>query len=143
MGGFHAVAIFTSFSYSVFMQLSLSLLLGLVLLQSCLVEAVLNPPEVVYQFSHVNYTFEMYEDTRNYYDNEYYKNVLLAGVKVQSELEMYVSMPRWKPHVPATFGKIFYDHATHTSRIIPYPSWEMNKVGDPDALQSVLGFEVC
>jgi sugar lactone lactonase YvrE len=65
--------------------------------------------------------------------------------------ETFVSVPRWivktaqQPHVPATLCKLVpnpYSSDPHSALLQPYPSWAMNKVGDPTALQSVQGIEI-
>ncbi|KAJ3433688.1 protein yellow-related [Anaeramoeba flamelloides] len=91
--------------------------------------------------SYVDYTFQTQEDRDDYINNKLYKNVLLAGIKVSVDGEYFVTMPRWKEKVPATLGKIVVDASNHVM-VQPYPSWEMNKIGDADAIQSVLGIEI-
>ncbi|RKP51976.1 hypothetical protein D7S86_18120 [Pararobbsia silviterrae] len=76
-----------------------------------------------------------------YNDNQIYKKVLLQGVKVDSKGNMYVSTARWGgPEVPATLSKLVKKDGQWVLQ--PFPSVEMNKVGDRKALQAVLGFEI-
>lgn len=53
----------------------------------------------------------------------------------------YVSLPRWRKNVPATFGKVVFGDDGHFL-VSPYPNWETNRLGNPDNLVSVLGFEI-
>lgn len=91
---------------------------------------------------------------------------MLAGIKVSQSGDIFVSVPRWKNKnggaysrkiskspligVPATISKLV--NVDGQTLLQPYPSWEMNQVklnnqshlqiGDPNAIQSVLGFEI-
>lgn len=78
--------------------------------------------------------------------------------------EMFVSLPRWKYNVPSTLAKLvpadsFHPHTIHVFNensslsvnvsspagshwLQPFPSWDANRIGNPFALQSVLGFEI-
>jgi len=70
---------------------------------------------------------------------------MLAGVKMAEDgVTTFVSVPRWRANVPATLNKLVtYQYGDEQVTLLePYPSWEMNEIGNPDALQSVLGFEV-
>lgn len=79
-------------------------------------------------------------ERENYFRLKYYRNVLITGTKVDSQGNYFVSLPRWKSHVPATLALI---KTTDKGPVLePFPSWEMNKIGNVTALQSVLGFEI-
>ncbi|HTD16992.1 MAG TPA: L-dopachrome tautomerase-related protein [Chthoniobacterales bacterium] len=78
---------------------------------------------------------------KDYEDQQIYKKVLLQGVKVDSKGNIYVTTARWGgPEVPATLSKLVKKDGKWVLQ--PYPSIAMNKVGDPKALQAVLGFEI-
>eukprot|EP01114_Cavostelium_apophysatum_P020909 TRINITY_DN7145_c0_g1_i2.p1 TRINITY_DN7145_c0_g1~~TRINITY_DN7145_c0_g1_i2.p1 ORF type:complete len:355 (-),score=58.57 TRINITY_DN7145_c0_g1_i2:14-1078(-) len=72
--------------------------------------------------------------------NKYNENCMLAGVKVSHSGDIFVSVPRWKLGVPATLNRLVT--VGSETLLQPYPSWEMNEVGNVTALQSVLGFEI-
>jgi sugar lactone lactonase YvrE len=63
-----------------------------------------------------------------------------AGVKIDRDCNFYVSVPRWKPGIPATVNIVQMVDGKPMLRA--YPNWEMNRSGDPAALQSVLGWEI-
>jgi hypothetical protein len=63
-----------------------------------------------------------------------------AGVKIDRAGNFYVSVPRWAPGIPATVNKI--EVVDGKALLSAYPSWDMNRAGDPEALQSVLGWEI-
>jgi hypothetical protein len=75
-----------------------------------------------------------------FYEKEYWKGAMPAGVKVDRDGNYYVSVPRWAPGIPATVNKI--EIVDGKPFLSAYPSWEMNKMGDPNALQSVLGWDI-
>jgi hypothetical protein len=56
---------------------------------------------------------------------------------MDSRGRVFVSTPRWKPGVPATLSLV-----QSNGILQPFPSWEMNQVGNASTLQSVLGFEI-
>ncbi|KNC48229.1 major royal jelly protein [Thecamonas trahens ATCC 50062] len=65
---------------------------------------------------------------------------MLAGVKVSMDGSYFVSVPRWKPHVPATLARL--DTSVAPPLLTPFPSWEGNSLDNPRGLRSVLGFEI-
>lgn len=102
------------------------------------------PPSLIASFYYVNWTFPTRAQTDSYLSNHIYRYCLLTGVKLHSMNEtsspsIFFSLPRWlSPLVPATLA--LYDE--HSNTLLPYPSWEANNVSNPNALQSVLGFEI-
>ncbi|MCQ2816527.1 MAG: major royal jelly family protein [archaeon] len=67
------------------------------------------------------------------------RTCLPAGIKLYGN-KTFISFPRWKENVPATIGLLTeYDNE---SVFTPWPNLEENKIGDPNKLQSVLGFEI-
>lgn len=88
-----------------------------------------------------------------YQQNRLYENVLPAGVRVWTPSVAwankvapmtFISTPRWKTGVPATLSFINFTAPGRGGgfTIQPYPSFAMNAIGDSNALQSVLGFEI-
>jgi sugar lactone lactonase YvrE len=75
-----------------------------------------------------------------FYDREYWKGAMPAGVKIDANGSFYVSVPRWAPGIPATVNKI--EVLNGKPILSAYPSWAMNKINEPNALQSVLGWEI-
>jgi len=96
--------------------------------------------EILFHWSHLDWLFPNDELKTKFYAMEYWKGAMPAGVKVDHAGNYYVSVPRWAPGIPATVNKIQLVDGKPT--LTAYPSWDMNKIGDPNALQSVLGWEI-
>eukprot|EP01102_Stenamoeba_stenopodia_P022935 TRINITY_DN9745_c0_g1_i1.p1 TRINITY_DN9745_c0_g1~~TRINITY_DN9745_c0_g1_i1.p1 ORF type:complete len:465 (-),score=78.77 TRINITY_DN9745_c0_g1_i1:52-1323(-) len=108
-------------------------------------EAPIGTATLLYSFSFMNFTWQSADDYDNWFNVlQGYKSGMLAGIKVSPiDHSIYVSVPRWKPNVPATLSKLVQGDTENGEYLLdPFPSWEMNTEGDPEALQSVLGFEI-
>jgi len=91
-----------------------------------------------HSFKFIEFLFETSEEKDNYYKNEYFKNVVPAGIKLDGKGEIYASFPRWKPHVPYTLAKF----NPHSQLFEPYPSFSLANGVANGSLHSVLGFEI-
>ncbi len=96
--------------------------------------------EILFHWNHLDWIFEDEQLKTEFYGKEYWKGAMPAGVKLDRDGNYYVSVPRWAPGIPATVNKI--EFVDGKPWLTAYPSWEMNKIGDPNALQSVLGWEI-
>jgi hypothetical protein len=97
--------------------------------------------DVVAQWNRLPFDLGDAKAEQAYDASQTYKKVLLQGVKLDSKGNMYVSTARWGgPDVPATLSKLVRKDGQWVLQ--PFPSLAMNKVNDPQALQSVLGFEI-
>jgi len=63
----------------------------------------------------------------------------LLGVKFWKG-QLFVTVPRWRMGVPSTLNKVIT--AQGQQILQPYPSWEMQTIGDPSALQSIQSMEI-
>ncbi|XP_062506522.1 protein yellow-like [Corticium candelabrum] len=66
-------------------------------------------------------------------------NNALAGIKIYKGTT-YVTVPRWKHGVPSTLNKVV--HTGHRPLLQPFPSWEMQELGNCDSLQYVQSMEI-
>ncbi|XP_033762519.1 major royal jelly protein 1-like [Pecten maximus] len=73
--------------------------------------------------------------------NEEYivNNNIISGMKVYDD-NVYVTVPRWRRGVPSTLNKVIVRNGE--SILQPFPSWEVQKIGDCRALQYVQSMEI-
>ncbi|MGF7031636.1 sugar lactone lactonase YvrE [Paenibacillus mucilaginosus] len=98
------------------------------------------PFEMVYHWNRLDWNFNDPAMKQEFESKQYWKTAIPAGVKVDSQGRYYVSVPRWYPGIPASMNRIVMKEGKPL--LEPFPSWEMNRAGDPDKLQSVLGYEI-
>lgn len=96
--------------------------------------------EILFHWSRLDWLFDDEKKKAEFYEKEYWKGAMPAGVKLDRNENYYVSVPRWAPGIPATVNRIIF--VDGNPLLTAYPSWEMNRIGDPNALQSVLGWEI-
>lgn len=96
--------------------------------------------EILFHWNRLEWLFPDEQARTHFYENEYWKGAMPAGVKTDRDGNFYVSVPRWSPGIPATVSKI--EMVEGKPMLSAYPSWEMNEIGNPNALQSVLGWEI-
>ncbi|MBK9124536.1 MAG: SMP-30/gluconolactonase/LRE family protein [Chloroflexi bacterium] len=96
--------------------------------------------EILFHWSHLDWLFPDDSSRDAFHTGEYWKGAMPAGFKNDRDGNYYLSVPRWAPGIPATVNKI--EIVDGKPMLRAYPSWEMNEIGRPDALQSVLGWEI-
>lgn len=96
--------------------------------------------EVLYSWNRLRWLFPDPAAERAFEEGEYWKGAMPAGFKVDRKGNHYLSVPRWKPGIPATVNKVVIVNGS--PMLEPFPSWEMNRTDDVNALQSVLGWEI-
>lgn len=108
------------------------------------------PPEerqfrVVYEWSTIGFAYRSDVERANaIYLNSYIpRNNLISDVKAFAN-RLYLTMPRMLPGVPATLGWIVSpnNNGRTDPEIEPFPSWEMNEIGNCSALQFVQGIAI-
>lgn len=98
--------------------------------------------EVVAQWDRLQYDLGDPAAEAAYNANETYKKVLMQGVQVDAQGNMYVSTARWGgKDVPATISKLV-KQADGSYKLQPFPSKAMNDVNNPAGLKAVLGFAI-
>lgn len=97
----------------------------------------LTSPVVFAEFVQVNYTWDSQHMYADYHQSGGYvpENCLLAGIKVDAAVRLFVTVPRWKSGVPGTLNRLV-ESAPGQHTLTPYPSWDMQREGDPGGLQN-------
>lgn len=115
---------------------------------SVLIAPSFQQAEVVYQWNIIEY--EWPNDTvkqQGIADGTYIpENSAVNGIKVYKG-KVYVTVPRLKPGVPSTLNVIVKSStATNPTSmdyvLRPFPNWDMQKVGNCEALQGVQSMEI-
>lgn len=95
---------------------------------------------VVYEWTTVGFAYRSDNERANaIYLNSYIpRNNLISDVKAFAN-RLYLTIPRMLPGVPATLGWIVSpnNNGRTDPEIEPFPSWEMNEIGNCSALQFV------
>ncbi|KAL4224981.1 hypothetical protein ACF0H5_015676 [Mactra antiquata] len=102
----------------------------------------INKAEIVFQMDKVDYDWNNDSHKQMAIDsNEYIvENNLITGIKVYGS-NVYVTVPRWRRGVPATLN-VLVPGNTGTPLLKPFPSWDMNKIGNCNAFQYVQSMEI-
>ncbi len=98
------------------------------------------PYEILFHWSHLDWLFSNTAKKEEFEKNQYWKGAMPAGFKTDEQGNYYLSVPRWAHGIPATFNKIVLVDGKPI--LEPYPNEAMNEIGNPNALQSVLGWEI-
>lgn len=65
------------------------------------------------------------------------KNVIITRSQIYRD-EAFVTLPRLKPGVPFTLGKISMRRGQCSPSVVPYPCWSLQEEGNCQALQSAV-----
>ncbi|XP_033762701.1 protein yellow-like [Pecten maximus] len=99
---------------------------------------------IVNHWESVGYSWPNETTKQNYIMKKKFvvENNIISGIKVLDG-NVYVTVPRWRPGVPSTLNKVITDPTnTDESILEPYPNWEMQTLGDCNALQYAQSMEV-
>lgn len=96
--------------------------------------------ETVASMVRIEFNFPTEQQEQEYINSKHYRNCTIAGIKLDSKNNIYVSLPRWKQNCPVTLAKFNVTNG----KLDAFPSWEWNTRLEnvTDGLQSVLGFEI-
>jgi hypothetical protein len=96
--------------------------------------------EILFHWDHLDWIFPNETARAEFEKGMYWKGAMAAGFKLDRDGNYYLSVPRWAPGIPATVNRIKI--VDGKAMLTAYPSWEMNEMGNPAALQSVLGWDI-
>lgn len=100
---------------------------------------------VVYEWSTIGFAYRSDVERANaiYLNNYIPRNNLISDIKAFAN-RLYLTIPRMQPGVPATLGWIVSPNNDGRTdpEIEPFPSWEMNEIGNCSALQFVQGIAI-
>ena len=93
--------------------------------------------EEVASFSSLNYTWDVKHSYTAFVKSKAFivENCLLAGINVDRNANIYVTVPRWKNGVPATLNKLVMEQGSYLLQ--PFPDWDMQREGVDGDLQNV------
>lgn len=100
--------------------------------------------KVIREWYYLNFTWPSGDAYRDAISKGLYvpENNIIAGIKQFGD-SFYVTLPRMKHGVPATLARIPSGIVQDTTpSFTPFPSWEMNSLGDCNALQNVQNVEI-
>lgn len=99
----------------------------------------------VYEWKVIDYAFQTERVRKNAMLTGDYipQNNIISDVKAYAN-RLYFSLPRMLPGVPATLGWVVapQSNGKPNPEIEPFPSWEMNQIGNCSAFQFVQGIEI-
>ncbi|CAG9773927.1 unnamed protein product [Ceutorhynchus assimilis] len=100
--------------------------------------------EIAYQWTYLNYTWESAQQYNRAIESGRYvpANNAPTGLKFYGNL-MFISVPRFRPGIPATLVSLEITHQTINPLLSPYPNWQFNNDHSScKHLQSVQSMEV-
>jgi sugar lactone lactonase YvrE len=103
----------------------------------------LNQPgryKMVFHWNHLDWNFADIKMKQQFEVNQFWKHAMPAGIKVDRRGNYYVSVPRWDVGIPSTMNRIVMKNGKPL--LEAFPSWDWNKAGDVNLLQSILGYEI-
>ncbi|KDR24297.1 Protein yellow, partial [Zootermopsis nevadensis] len=102
---------------------------------------------VIYEWNKLDFTWPDDSFKARFLDSSQFipENTTISGVKVWRD-RLFVTLPRWRRGVPATLASIPLltagSHRNASPKLEPFPSWEMQHVGNCSALQNVQNVEI-
>jgi len=102
---------------------------------------------VIYEWNQLDFLWPDDSSKARFLDSSQFipENTTISGVKVWGD-RLYVTLPRWRRGVPVTLASIPLpkpgNYRNPSPKLEPFPSWEMQQVGNCSALQNVQNVEI-
>jgi hypothetical protein len=102
---------------------------------------------VIYEWNKLDFKWPDDSFKARFLDSSQYipENTTISGVKVWRD-RLYLTLPRWRRGVPVTLASIPLPttaaYRNTSPKLEPFPSWEMQHVGNCSALQNVQNVEI-
>jgi hypothetical protein len=96
--------------------------------------------EMIFHWKHLDWNFPNKNMRQQFEANQYWKRAMPAGIKIDHQGNYYCSVPRWAHGIPSTMNRIVIKNGKPL--LEAFPSWDWNKEGNTEVLQSVLGYEI-
>ncbi|XP_018912253.1 major royal jelly protein 1 [Bemisia tabaci] len=99
-----------------------------------------------YEWSRIDFQWFDENQKADFIESRRYiqENIALNKMKIWNE-EIFLTIPRWRPGVPATLVKInriSESAGNHVPQLVPYPSWAMQDIGYCFGFQNVENIEI-
>ena len=95
---------------------------------------------LLYGFKWMNFDFNSSDEKNAYEDGKVYRDCLPTGIRMNSNSDLFMIIPRKNPLIPATLSK--FVSKNDQLLLFPYPSWWANNLSNPDGFQSITAFEI-
>ena len=95
---------------------------------------------LLYGFKWMNFTFNSSTEADSYETSRTYRFCLPTGLQLDSKGQVYISIPRIDPSVPATFALL--TESDSQLLLSPFPTWWANTQSNPSSFQSITVFEI-
>lgn len=96
--------------------------------------------EMIFHWNYLDWDFPNQEMRQVFEDNQYWRQAMPAGIKVDQKNRYFCSVPRWAVGIPSTMNRIIQKGDRFL--LEAFPSWEWNQPENPAALHSILGYEI-
>ncbi|KAL0104712.1 hypothetical protein PUN28_016383 [Cardiocondyla obscurior] len=99
--------------------------------------------ELVYAWSTIDFEFDGIDARDNaIFEGDYIaENNLPLGLDVWRD-KVFITLPKWKPGIPATLATVPRHSKTKSPKLKPYPNWHWHQPGSCESLTSVFRVQV-
>lgn len=98
---------------------------------------------ILAEWSQLDFDWDEQHNKTEYLESQLFipSNNALAGINVDSNQNVYLTVPRWKSGVPGTLNKLV-KNSVGDYVLSPWPSWDMQEVGASESLQNCQSMKI-